>query len=54
MNYLKTALKYEAGSQPVVHHCLGQSYVALGMLKVYQKLDNVLQVYKLYHFCLLN
>jgi len=33
MKYLKIALKYEAGSHPVVHHCLGQSYVALGMLK---------------------
>lgn len=34
MNYLKVALKYEAGNHPVVHQCLGQSYIALGMLKV--------------------
>ena len=40
MNYLKIALKYEAGSHPVVHHCLGQSYIALGMLKVNQNVSN--------------
>ena len=34
MQYLKTALKYEAGNHPIVHQCLGQSFIALGMLKV--------------------
>ena len=34
MQYLKTALKYEAGNHPVVHQCLGESFIALGMLKV--------------------
>eukprot|EP00795_Rhopilema_esculentum_P013228 gene13228-4048_t len=33
MQYLKTALKYEAGNHPVVHQCLGESFIALGMLK---------------------